>query len=85
MSFTPLFSVLTPDYFSSRSCQLSTTVKGAWELRSTGTATRKRLASAVTSHGVGPVGNLNIGVGVPAWNAALAVTSTAMIVPSGDE
>ncbi len=69
-------------YFFRISRQFSTTVKGTEALCATGTATRKRLPSAVTSTPIKPSGNWNRGLGAPATNTGLALISTDISFPS---
>jgi hypothetical protein len=63
-------------HFFNVTCQFSTTVKGTEALCPTGTPTRKRLPSAVTSPPMKPSGDWNRGLGGPASNTGLALIST---------
>ncbi len=70
-------------HFFSPAVQLRTTVNGADALAPTGVTRRNRLPSAVTSPTIVPDGVWKSGAGVPPLNSGPAVTSTAIIFPSG--
>src|SRR5262245_21709689 len=83
----PFCVALRGGYFLIPACQFSTMVNGGREFCCSGTSTTKREPSARAAAkppNKDARGNLNRGLGVPAWNDEVpAVTLTAMTIPSG--